>query len=240
MELQLINNTPTPRNHLINSDNIPFELVDKEHNVVSTNKPFIQANTVEVSFEELAHQHIIPVYLKDNEPLISHADFINATMQVVTKTHPGETILSPNIRVSHPIKGRVPDAKNKPAKDLLDHEKTLYFERMMFCIEIPSIYEEIDGNTLSLTVGGVKAFNLDNLYNKKGSDEHFKIFIGFKNTVCTNLCVWTDGYYSDLKVRSIGQLKAGITTLIENYNAVYHMHGLRKLSEYTLTEKQFA
>jgi Domain of unknown function, B. Theta Gene description (DUF3871) len=58
--------------------------------------------------------------------------------------------------------------------------------------------------------------------------------------VCTNLCVWTDGYSSDLKINNIGQLKACICTLIENYNAPYHMHGLRKLNEYSLTEKQFA
>ncbi len=37
--------------------------------------PFIIANTQEVSLYDLEHQHIIPVYVKDNEPLISHYDF---------------------------------------------------------------------------------------------------------------------------------------------------------------------
>jgi hypothetical protein len=142
--------------------------------------------------------------------------------------------------VSHPIKGRIPEAKNKPANELLDHEKTLYYERMMFCIEIPTISDDINGNKLSLTLGGVKAFNLDSLYNKKGSDEHFSLFIGFKNSVCTNLCIHSDSYSSSLKVNNIGQLKACIRSLIESFNAPYHMHGLRKLSEYSLTEKQFA
>jgi hypothetical protein len=87
---------------------------------------------------------------------------------------------------------------------------------MAFLIEIPSYYDVIDGNTLSLTVGGVKAYNLDNLYNKKGADEHFKVFIGFKNSVCTNLCVWTDGFMGDLKVKTVGQLKGSIRTLVEN------------------------
>ena len=59
----------------------------------------------------------------------------------------------------------------------------------MFVIEVPSIYTDMDGSTLFLTIGGVKALNLDNLYSRKGADEHFKIFIGFKNSVCTNLCV---------------------------------------------------
>jgi hypothetical protein len=79
---------------------------------------------------------------------------------------------------------------------------------MAFIIEIPSIANDIDGNRLSLTVGGVKAYNLDNLYNRKGADEHFKVFIGFQNSVCTNLCVWTDGLLGDLKVKNGSQLHA--------------------------------
>ena len=35
----------------------------------SSSKPFIEANTTESSLEEIKQQHIIPVWLKDNEPL---------------------------------------------------------------------------------------------------------------------------------------------------------------------------
>ncbi|MBK9300628.1 MAG: DUF3871 family protein [Bacteroidetes bacterium] len=52
----------------------------------------------------------------------------------------------------------------------------------------------MDGNILSLTIGGVKAYHLDRLNGKKGVDENFSFFIGFQNKVCTNLCVWSDGY----------------------------------------------
>jgi hypothetical protein len=240
MELQLINDQRSPVveiTHFHAPSQAPSFLETEE---LSTAQPFIQANTIAVNLEEIKNEHIIPVYIKDNEVLISHTDFIEATMQIPAEVFPDETILKPNIRVSHPIKGRIPEAKNKPANELHDHEKTLYYERMMFCLELPTICDDINGNKLSLTIGGVKAFHLDTLYNKKGSDEHFKIFIGFKNTVCTNLCIQTDGYSSDLKVNNISQLKACIRTLIENYNAPYHIHGLRKLSEYSLTEKQFA
>ncbi len=240
MELQLIDDQPALSKEIIHSYTSSEGTTSMVTEEISTDKPFIQANTISVPFEEVRNEHIIPVFLRDNEPLISHADFIEAAMEMIEQEYSGQTILSPAIRVSHPIKGRVPDAKNKPAKELLDHEKTLYYERMMFCIEIPTIYDEIDGNILSLTIGGVKAFNLDNLYNKKGSDEHFKIFIGFKNQVCTNLCIRTDGYSNNLKVNSIGQLKACIRSLIESYNAPFHMYGLRKLSEFSLTEQQFA
>jgi len=216
------------------------EKTDGDSGEVSSRKSFIEANTVDTSLDEIKEKHIIPVFIKDNETVISHADFIESTIDIVNDIFNGETILKPCIRLSHPIKGRIPEAKNKAAINLQEHEKTLYYERMAFVIEIPSVFDDIEGNQLSLTVGGVKALNLDNLYNRKGTDEHFKVFIGFKNTVCTNLCVWTDGYMSDLKVNSIGQLNGAIKTLLNNYNANYHMFSMRQLSEYNLTEQQFA
>jgi len=229
---------------IIQSDAENASILTTDHsnfiNSLSTDKPFIQANTVESSLAELRNSHIIPVFIKDNEPVISHTDFIETTLDLVSEIYSSERVLEPNVRLSHPVKGRVPEAKLKPAIELLEHEKTLYYERMAFVIEIPTVYDEIDGNNLSLTVGGVKAYNLDNLYNRKGADEHFKVFIGFKNTVCTNLCVWTDGYLSDLKVKSIGQLKACIRTLIENYNAHYQLQQMEQLTKHSLTEQQFA
>jgi len=206
----------------------------------SSDKSFIQANTIESSLEEIRHQHIIPVFIKDNEPVISHAEFIDAVWDVASGIYAQEQLLQPAVRLSHPIKGRIPEAKEKPANALLEHEKTIYYERMAFVIEIPTVYDEVDGSLLSLCIGGVKAYNLDNLYNKKGADEHFKLFIGFKNTICTNLCVWSDGYMGDLKVKSVGQLRACIRTMIENYNLNFHMFEMRQLVNYSLTEKQFA
>ena len=207
---------------------------------VSNGSSFIEANTTESSMEEIKEKHIIPVFIKDNEPLISQADFIQSAYDIAADVFAGETILKPNVRLSHPIKGRIPEAKDKPAIELKENEKTLYYERMAFMIEIPTVYDEIDGSRLSLTIGGVKSLNLDNLYSKKGSDEHFKVFIGFKNTVCTNLCVWSDGYQSDLKVTSLGMLRACIRTLLDNYNANFHLNRMRDLTEFSLTEKQFA
>lgn len=207
---------------------------------VSTDKPFIQANTISSTLSEIKDRHIIPVFIKDNEPVISHTDFIEVTQSVVREVYSGEEMLQPCIRLSHPVKGRTPEARNKPAAELLEHEKTLYYERMAFVIELPEISDIIEGNTLHLTIGGVKAYNLDNLYNRKGADEHFKVFIGFKNLVCTNLCVWSDGFLSDLKVKSLGELKAMIRHLIERYNSQYQLQQMRQLTEYAISEQQFA
>ncbi len=207
--------------------------------IQSSGMAFVEANTISGSLHDLNNKHIIPVFVKENEPAISHGEFIDATMQAVSGIFKGETILRPNIRLSHPIKGRVPDARNKPAKDLLDHEKTLYYERCAFLIELPSISNEIEGNRLNLTIGGVKSYNLDSLMTKN-SEQHFKVFIGFKNLVCTNLCVSTDGYLGNLKVKSVEALYNAIEALIMEFDAVHTAGELERFQQYTLSESQFA
>ncbi len=206
----------------------------------SSTKPFILANTIGSTLQEIRDQHIIPVFVKDNEPVISQADFITTALDVVHAVFQRETILSPSVRLSHPIKGRIPDAKDKPANQLREEEKTIYYERMAFAIEIPTINETIGGNQLSLTVGGIKAYNLDNLYNKKGANEHFKIYIGFQNKVCTNLCVWSDGFVGDLKVKDSSELVDGIYNLVNKYDAQLHLNTIKEFTDYELTEHQFA
>lgn len=203
-------------------------------------KHFITANTIAGNLYEMKVHHLIPVFSKDNEPTISHSDFIESVQAITADIYQGERILKPLVRLSHAIKGRVPEAKNKAASELSEWEKTIYYERMAFAIEIPSVQAEIDGNILSLTIGGVKSYSMDNLYSKNNCDQHFKIFIGFKNKVCCNMCVWTDGFMGDVKVKSLGQLRAMINTLLQSYNSQHHLFHLEQLANYSITEKQFA
>jgi hypothetical protein len=212
----------------------------EEQIIESSSSAFIGANTIEVNLQEIQSQHIIPVFSKDNEPLISHGDFIQTTYDVINHCFKGEDILSPSIRVSHPIKGRTPEARYKPASQLEEHERTIYYERAMFVFEIPSIQRTIDGQTLSLTIGGVKCYGDDKLNNKKGSAEHFKIFIGFSVKVCSNLCVWSDGAQVKLVVRSQGELMDAIMNMISIYNPESHIRAMQRLTEHNLTEAQFA
>jgi len=207
---------------------------------LSSDKPFIISNTVHCPLSELKNDHIIPVFVKDNEPVINHSDFIEVVQDVAQSFYRGEKFLQPAVRVSHPIKGRIPEARLKQAKDLRENEKTLYYERMAFIMEIPSITDTVSGNELKLTIGGVKAYNLDNLYNRKGVDEHFKIFIGFQNKVCTNLCVSSDGFVRDLKVKSIQQLMDGILSMVQLYDPILHLKKMKRLDQASLTEQQFA
>lgn len=220
-------------------NNTEHQIIDDAEIVQSTRKNFIYANTTEVSLSHLKNECTIPVFAKDNECTISHYEFIESTKEVVEDILDYKGILKPDIRVSHVIKGRIPTAIGKPAKELLEHEKTTYYERLAFAIEIPEISAIINGNKLNLTIGGVRSYNQENLFSKK-SMEKFKVFIGFQNTVCTNLCISTDGLKEDLRVSSIGELKAKIYELINSYNKKVHLENMQRMFRYSLTEIQFA
>ncbi|MBR4426773.1 MAG: DUF3871 family protein [Spirochaetales bacterium] len=201
--------------------------------------PFIEANTKEVSTDHLQKDCIIPVFSKDNEVTISHQSFIAAIMEAAYRVFPFEKFSNPAIRVSHIVKGRIPEAIHKPVSQLLDTDKTIYYERMMFCFDIPTIHQDIAGCTLNLTIGGVRAYNEQNLYAKK-SPERFKVFIGFKNLVCCNLCVTTDGYMSNLRVMDVSALVNAAEGLFRSYAMEQHLALMTAYQGCNLTESQFA
>src|ERR1035438_8609728 len=77
---------------------------------------FIEANTIEMTVAEINSKHCIPNFVKDNESTISHSDFIEATQTALLRAFPSITTGEPIVRVSHPIRGRIPESKGKPAK----------------------------------------------------------------------------------------------------------------------------
>jgi len=226
MELQIVKSDKSPN------------IIEQESRIISPN-PFIEANTNKVNLSNLKQNCTIPVFAKDNEVTISHQDFIESMQFSVSHIFPQKQLTEPQIRVSHAIKGRIPEAIRKPANELLEIEKTIYYERMAFMIDIPTIQETVAGNTLSLSVGGVRAYNQENLYSKK-SMEKFKVFIGFKNWVCTNLCISTDGFSLEIRASTIDELLQQIMTLLSNYNMDKHLSEMHSLQEQHLTERQFA
>ena len=203
------------------------------------NTPFIEANTMGVNLSHLKQDCIIPVFSKDNERTIAHQEFVDVAYHTIQKMFKSHEISLPEIRVSHQVKGRIPDAIHKPANELLEHEKTIYYERMAFIYQIPSIVDNINGNELMLTIGGVRSYNLENLYSKK-SYEKFKFFFGFKNTVCCNLCISTDGLQEEIKVLNIADLHDKLMAVMSNYNLRKHFHEMRDMSKFKLSESQFA
>ena len=223
---------------LIQINNTIDNQVISENDVTISQGNFIEANTEKKSLSYLKRECIIPVYA-DNESTISHAQFIDATKEVVQSSFQGERIFDPNIRVSHVIKGRVPSAIGKPVKELKPEEKTIYYQRTAFMIEVPSLKENVNNNSLSLTIGGVRALNQENLYSKRNL-EKFKVFIGFKNLVCTNLCISTDGLNADIRVSSVEELKDKIAELIQSFDKDRFLGNMERMSNFNLDELQFA
>jgi hypothetical protein len=202
-------------------------------------KQFIEANTKEATLQHLKNDCVVPVFSKDNELTISHVSFIESVFEAAVRVFPYECITTPEIRVSHVIKGRIPDAVHKSVNELLDADKTIYYERMAFLMEIPTISEVIKENSLNLTIGGVRSYNHENLYSKK-TFERFKVFIGFKNMVCCNLCVSTDGYKNEMRVMSHHELLEQVVALLQSYNVSRHLNLMSNFNRHYLTEYQFA
>lgn len=214
-------------------------VISEETTKVQKVNHFIEANTMEIDLQHLKNDCIVPVFSKDNELTISHNSFIETVWDAANTFFRGETVESPDIRVSHIIKGRIPEAIHKPANQLLESDKTIYYERCAFIIEVPTIWETVDGNKLTLTIGGVRAYNHMNLYSKK-TVEKFKVFIGFKNLVCTNLCVTTDGYLGCLEVTNTSDLYRAVLEMFNHYDPAKHIHLMQTLGSSYLSEHQFA
>lgn len=126
----------------------------------------------------------------------------------------------------------------KPASQLLDSDKTIYYERAAFSIDIPTVFETIMGNKLNLSIVGVRAYNQMNLYSKK-SPELFRLAIGFKNQVCCNMCIFTDGYKEDLRVTSTNELYRAALELFNSFNPARQLQLLHSLGNTTMNEHQF-
>lgn len=255
MELKSVNNSAVVKQTDVQSIELvksgiellpfDFEIVEAEEIIQplgledNANEHFMNSNTEVVNLTYLRNSCIIPVFSKDNESTISHPEFIKTIVEIGSNFFSGERMLQPAIRVSHPIKGRIPEAMGKAVNELRDHEKTLYYERMAFILEFPNIAETINGNKLSLTIGGVRAYNMENLYGRK-IEEHFRCFIGFKNHVCTNLCISTDGLKKDIRVKSLTDLAYEVYQLLSDFKIDRQLNQLHQMGDYYLTEKQFA
>lgn len=218
------------------------EVMDKFIDLPKRNykfNPFIEANTQQVDLSHLRNDCICPSFSADNEKTISHVEFIEAIHKTTKVMFKSQHVNPPEIRVSHLMSGRIPEAMNKPVIELLESEKTKFYERMAFIIQIPTFTNYAGGNELWLTIGGVRAYNKENLFGKK-TYERFQLFIGMQNTVCCNLCISTDGLKDDLKVLNVKDLQDAIIQLIKTYEYTTHIKEMDKLYSTKISEKQFA
>jgi len=152
----------------------------------------------------------------------------------------GESVTAPSIRVSHIVRGRTPNALGKRASELLECEKTQFYQRMAFAFTIPTIYETIDGQRLELCVGGVRNYNDLNLYRSSKGVEKFSVFVGWRVVICSNQVLTGQGVKLSMEVMELKQLYQQVMELFNQFNPAKDIHLMQTLSNTFLTETQFA
>jgi len=213
-----------------NNETTTLELENKHPN-------FIESNTQEISLGEIADKCIVPTF-SDNSLTISHQDFCMATYKAAENVFGA---LSPiECRVSHPINGRIPTALMKKATELTDDEKTIYYQRLAWIAKVSSCTRNIDGQEIHLTIGGVRAYSEDKLYNRPSALK-FKIFVGWQVRVCSNLMLQTDGFSGTFESLTSLDIHQKALELFSRFNPEKdnNLNALAQLQDTRMTEEQF-
>lgn len=110
-----LSSVPVVQNHsaFAEAEYVTFEEVkENAETSIKSNVNFLEANTSEISIEELTTQCVVPTWA-NQELTISHQDFIHTVHEAAQTMFSGERINDPAIRVSHIVRGRVPSALGK-------------------------------------------------------------------------------------------------------------------------------
>ena len=224
-----------------------FDYNDADDAVIIEDEPvttkacvnFLEANTNAISIDELSSACVVPTW-GNQELTISHQDFIGTVHDAARSFFSGETVNNPDIRVSHIVRGRIPSALHKRASELLESEKTQFYQRLAFAFTIPTIYETINGERLELCVGGVRNYNDLNLYRQGKGVEKFSVFIGWRVRICSNQVLTGQGVSLQFEVMNVQQLWMKVMELIQQFNPASDLYLMKNLSNSYLTETQFA
>ena len=213
-----------------NNETNTLELENKHPN-------FIESNTQEITLGEIADKCIVPTF-SDNTLTISHQDFCmsvyNAAEEVFGKLTPIEC------RVSHQINGRIPTALYKKTNELADNEKTIYYQRLAWIAKVGNLVRNIDRQEIHLTIGGVRAYSDDKLYNRPSALK-FKIFVGWQVRVCSNLMLQTNGYSGTIECMTQADIRQKALELFSSFDPEKdnNLNALAELQDTRMTEEQF-
>lgn len=150
---------------------------------------FIESNTQGITFEELTEKHVIPTYA-DGTLTLSSGSIIKATMRAAEEVY-GE-LTTPEIRLSHRVQGRTPEAINKPTSELQDEDITTFYQRMAFLCRVQGITRIINGQEVHLCIGATRSYSEDKLFGRP-TPSKMRLFVGWFVKVCTNGCLTCDG-----------------------------------------------
>jgi hypothetical protein len=215
------------------------EVVEPIEEVKTSGVSFLDANTNSITLEELTNSCVVPTW-GNQELTISHQDFISCVCDATKDFYQGESVNTPEIRVSHIVRGRTPDALGKKASELLECEKTQFYQRLAFAFTIPTIYETLNGQRLELCVGGVRNYNDLNLYRTTKGAEKFSVFVGWRVRICSNQILTGDGVRLSMEVMSVRDIYRNVMDLFSGFIPARDLHLMQTLSNTYLTETQFA
>ena len=200
---------------------------------------FLEANTDSISMEDLANKCVVPTWA-NQELTIAHQDFISCVHEAASDFYRGERLNMPDIRVSHIVRGRIPQALGKKASELLECEKTQFYQRLAFAFTIPTIVETVRGERLELCIGGVRNYSDLNLYRATKGIEKFSVFVGWRVRICSNQVLTGEGVKVNIEVTNTSELYRHVLELFHSFNPAKEIHLLQSLSDTYLTETQFA
>ena len=200
---------------------------------------FIEGPSNEISLEDLTYKSIIPTF-SDNSLTVSHQKFIETVRKAAEIIYGTGNITPAECRVSHPIIGRVPSAQHKKANELLDEEKTIFYQRLAWIAQVSNITSSVNGQTVSLTIGGTRSYHEDKLYARQ-NPQHFRIFIGFRVCVCSNMMLTCDGVSDNLLCMTEADIFQKSIELFCRFNEVKEatLYNLEALNNTWLTQEKF-
>lgn len=234
------NSLMTGQENGIITNPVAWEVRESLHDPYAETHPnFIEGPSNEISLEELTYRNIIPTF-SDNSLTISHQKFIETTRKAAEVIFGQGDITAAETRCSHPIIGRIPSAQHKKASELRDEEKTIFFQRLAWIAHITTLTSSINGQSVSLTIGGTRSYHEDKLYAHR-NPQHFRIFIGFRVRVCSNMMLTCDGISENLLCMTVADIFQHAFNLFRRFNEVKEstLYNLEALHNTWLTQEQF-
>lgn len=229
-----------PSTGIITPDPV-WEVQESLHDTYTERHPnFIEGPSNEISMEDLTTKNIIPTF-SDNSLTISHQKFIETTRKAAEVIFGNGNVTAAEARVSHPIIGRIPSAQHKKASELTDEEKTVFYQRLAWIAHITTMNTSINGQQVSLTIGGTRSYHEDKLYAKRNAMS-FRIVIAFRVRLCSNLMITTqNGMSEKLLCMTEADIFQHALQLFQRFNEVKEqtLYDLEALNNTWLSQEQF-
>lgn len=224
----------------ITTQPVSWEIREGLHDPYIEKHPnFIEGPSSGISMEELTFRNIIPTF-SDNTLSLSHPKFIETTRKAAEVIFGAGNVTTAETRCSHPIIGRIPSAQHKKASELREEEKTIFSQRLAWIAHVTTLTSSINGQSVSLTIGGTRSYHEDKLYARQ-SPQHFKLFIGFRVRVCSNMVLTTDGVSGSFLSMTEADIFQKAFELFTRFNDLKEstLYNLEALNYTWLSQEQF-